>query len=190
MSEELLFPGDFIANAEEFLPGEGTYVENGKVCASEVGTVKKDLEKRVVSVECKVNKAPAMQRRGLTVLGVVAKASEKAGFIDLLPTEDEKKRYFPISASTVLRVNNIRRGFVKSLDEEFKVGDIVRVKITDAEPNNVVVSTEGPNLGVVKAFCEKCRAPLVRKGSELVCPVCGWKAHRHMAKDYGEANAA
>ena len=190
MSEKLLFPGNFIANAEEFLPGEGTYVEDGKIYASEVGTVEKDLEKRVVSVECKVGKAPSMQKRGLITLGVVAKTSEKAGFIDLLPTEDKSRRYFPISASTVLRVNNIRRGFVKSLSDEFKVGDIVRVKIIEAEPNNVVVSTEGPNLGVIKAFCAKCRTPLVKKGDELVCPACGWKGHRHMANDYGEANGA
>ena len=186
MSEKLLFPGDFIANAEEFLPGEGTYVEDGKVCASEVGTLKKDLEKRVASVECKVGKAPSMQKRGLTVLGVVAKTSEKAGFIDLFPSEDDKGRYFPIPASTVLRVNNIRRGFVKSLGEEFKVGDIVRVKIVEATPNNVVVSTEGPNLGVIKAYCSKCRTPLVKEGNELVCPACGWKNHRHMADDYGK----
>ena len=185
MSEKLLFPGDFIANAEEFLPGEGTYVEDGKVCASEVGTVKKDLDKRVASVKCTVSKTPAMQKAGLVVLGVVAKTGEKAGFIDLFPSEDGNGRYFPVPASTVLRVNNVRSGFVKSLDDEFKIGDIVRVKIISAEPNNVLVSTEGPHLGVIKAFCVKCRTPLVKKGNELVCPSCGWKDHRHMADDYG-----
>lgn len=186
MSEELLFPGDFIANAEEFLPGEGTYVEEGKIYASEVGTVKKDLEKRVVSVECGIGKAPVPQRRGLEVLGIVAKTSEKAGFIDLLPVEDEKRRYYPIPASTVLRVNNIRRGFVKSLKDEFKVGDLARVRIMEATPDNVVVSTEGTNLGVVKAYCVKCRNELVKEGKGLICKSCGWKDHRHMAKDYGE----
>jgi len=186
MSDEMLFPGDFIANAEEFLPGEGTYTEDGKIYASEVGVAKKDIENREVSVEA-TTATPVMQRRGLEAIGIVAKTSEKAGFIDLLPVKDATHRYIPIDASTVLRVNNIRRGFVKSLADEFKVGDVVRVKIVDAEPNNVVVTTDGPNLGVIKAYCVKCRTPLDKGGEGLVCPECGWKDHRHMAKDYREA---
>ena len=159
MSEETLFPGDFIANAEEFLPGEGTYVEDGKVFSSEVGVAKKDLEHRVVSVEPSNGKIALMQRRGLEAVGVVAKASDKAAFVDLLPTRDGGKRYIPIPASTVLRVSDIRSGFVKSLKDEFKVGDIVRVKIIDAEPNNVVVTTDGPNLGVIKACSSSTTGP-------------------------------
>ena len=130
-----------------------------------------------------------MQKRGLEVMGIVAKTSEKAAFVDLFPFESDKHRFAPIQASTVLRVNNIRSGFVKDLRDEFKIGDIVRVKILEAEPQNVVVSTEGPNLGVIKAFCVKCRTPLDKDGKDLVCPACGWKDHRHMAKDYREAQA-
>ena len=187
MSEELLFPGDFIANAEEFLPGEGTYVEDGKICSAEVGVAKKDLESREVTVECRGCKTPVMQHRGIEAMGIIAKTSEKAGFIDLFPSEDKDHRFSPINASTVLRVQNIRKGFVKDLRDEFKVGDIVRVKIVEATSDNVVVSTEAPNLGVIKAFCVKCRTPLERDGKELVCPECGWKDHRHLAKDYREA---
>lgn len=184
MPEELLYPGDFIANAEEFLPGEGTYLDDGKIFSSEVGTAKKDLEKRVVTVEPTNGKLALLQRRGLDVVGVVAKASEKAAFVDLLPLEDGKRRYVPIPASTVLRVSNIRRGFVKSLKDEFKVGDIVRVRIIEADPYNVIVSTEAPNLGVIKAFCVKCRYPLDKDEKGLVCPSCGWRDHRHLADDY------
>ncbi len=186
MVEELLFPGDFIANAEEFLPGEGTYQEDGKIFSAEVGLVNKDLEGRVVKVETTSNKTPTLQRKGLTAVGVIAKTSEKAAFIDLLPVEDNTHRYIPIPASTVLRVNNIKRGFVKSLKDEFSVGDIVRVRILEADSQNVVVSTEGIELGVIKAFCNKCRNALDKDDKGLVCPECGWKDHRHLAKDYRE----
>jgi len=186
MTEELLYPGDFIANAEEFLPGDGTYLDNGNIYSAEVGVVQKDLEKRVVSVENRTGKLPLLQRRGLEVIGVIARASEKAAFVDLLPVEEGKRRYIPIEASTVLRVSNIRHGFVKSLKDEFKVGDIVRVRILEADPQNVIVSTDGPNLGVIKAFCEKCRFPLDKDERGLICPQCGWKDHRHLANDYRE----
>ncbi|MFC2174745.1 exosome complex RNA-binding protein Csl4 [archaeon] len=187
MSEELLFPGDFIANAEEFLPGEGTYVEDGKIFSSVTGVADKNLDQREVSVGCKGCKLPVLQHSGLEVIGIVARTSEKAGFVDLMPLEDATHRYFPIPASTVLRVNNIRRGFVKSLAEEFKIGDVVRVKILEADPENVVVSTDGPNLGVIKAYCVKCRTPLDKDAKGLTCPECGWRDHRHLAADYREA---
>lgn len=184
MVEKLLYPGDFIANVEEFLPGEGTYQDNGKIFSAEVGVVHKDFERRVVSIESKTNKIPMLQRSGLVAIGVIAKANDKVAFVDLLPFEDGKRRYIPVPASTVLRVNNIKRGFVKSLKNEFNVGDIVRVKILEADSQNVVVSTDGPNLGVIKAFCSNCRHPLDKEGKDLVCPQCGLKNHRHLANDY------
>lgn len=187
MAEELLYPGDFIVNAEEFLPGDGAYVEDGKVLSAEVGVAKKDLEKRIVSVEPRKGKMAYMMKAGIEALGVVAKTSEKAGFIDLLPVKNESGRYFPIPASTVLRVQHVKRGFTKSLADEFKVGDIVRARIIEAEPNNVILTTDGPNLGVVKAFCVKCRHAIVKDGNGLICKNCGWKDQRHLANDYREA---
>ena len=187
MAEDLLYPGDFIANAEEFTPGDGTYLDDGEVRAACIGTAKKDMDNRVVNMK-PVSRMPMLQRRGLVVVGKIMKASDKVAFLDLLPVEKDGHTYLPSRASHVLRVNNITRGFVKSLKDCFKVGDIVRAKIIETSPDDVQLSTDAPDLGVIKAFCTRCRSALDKDGDGVKCPECGWKDRRHMAKDYRAGN--
>lgn len=180
---ELIFPGDYIASEEELLPGFGTYAKNGKICSSNIGILEKDLKKREARLTI-VTKIPMLQREGLFVIGRVSLIREKVAFIDLIPIESKKFRYIPRNASTVLRAGDIRRGFVKDINDEIRIGDIIRAKIIEVSPYNVNLSTNAPNLGVIKAFCSHCRHALALEGKSLVCEHCGWKERRKITNDY------
>ena len=42
-SEKVVLPGEQISILEEFIPGTNTYEKDGKIYASTIGTVEKDL---------------------------------------------------------------------------------------------------------------------------------------------------
>ncbi|MCD4739804.1 exosome complex RNA-binding protein Csl4 [archaeon] len=180
---KILFPGDFIVDEELFLPGEGTYAENGKVLAAGFGIAVKDMKKREVKLKSSVL-IPINYKRGDLAIGIVGRVRENVAFIDLIPTIVGTHRVTPTDASAVVRVSDIKNSFVKSVSDELQAGDIVRVKIMEATKYNVSLTLKGPDLGVIKAFCSKCRHPLDKKGDWLVCEQCNCKEKRKMANDY------
>jgi exosome complex component CSL4 len=180
---KIMFPGDFIANEEVFLPGPGTFAEQGKVKAAGFGVLEQDMKKREVKIVTPI-KTPLTYSSGDVAVGVVGKVRDNVAFIDLIPSEDEKHRFAPSDASAVLRVTEVKREYVKSLTNEIHEGDIVRVKIIEATPYNVSLSIKAPDLGVIKAFCSRCRTPMELEGKTLVCPQCNWKDHRKLSEDY------
>ena len=181
--QELLFPGDFIASEEMFLPGEGTYAEDGKIKAAGFGFAVQDMKKREVHLESPVV-TPVTYRRGDNVLGIVARARDNVAFVDIIPSKVGNHRLLPSDASAVLKVSDIRQGYVKSLTDELQTGDIVRARIIEASSHNIGLSTKGDNYGAIKAFCSRCRHPLNKQGDSLICPQCNWKDKRKIAKDY------
>jgi len=181
--QELLFPGDFIADEEMFLAGEGTYAEDGKVKAAGFGVPIKDMEKREVRLKSPVL-IPMNYRRGDTAIGIVEKVRDNVAFVELISSEVGNYRLTPSDAPAVIRVTEVKSSFVKSLTNELKSGDIIRARIIEASPYNVSLSLKGDNLGVIKAFCSRCRHPLDKQGDGLICPQCNWKDRRKIASDY------
>ncbi|MBN3037184.1 MAG: exosome complex RNA-binding protein Csl4 [Candidatus Diapherotrites archaeon] len=182
--KELLYPGDFIADNEMFLAGEGTFEDGGEVRSAVVGASDMDMSSREARMRSSVV-MPEFQREGQVVVGMIEESNNKVAFVKLFPITDGKTRFVPRNVSTVLRVNAIRRGFVKSLKDEYGTGDFIRAKIIESSPYTVALSTDGRNLGLVKAFCPECRRALSAESDLLVCESCGWKGKRKLVDDYG-----
>lgn len=180
---DLLFPGDYIVEEELFLPGEGTFAEDGKIKAAGFGVPVKDMQKREVRLTSPVL-VPMTYREGDSAIGVVGRVREKLAFIDLISSKVGNHRLTPSDASAVLQVSNVKTSYVNSLTDELKAGDIVRVKIIEATQHNISLSLKGDNYGVIKAFCSRCRHPLDKQGEWLVCPQCNRKEKRKLSKDY------
>ena len=66
--EEIKMIGDYIGTMEEFMPGEGTYADNGKIYASNVGKVILDQKNHIARVE---GKQPVELKVGQIVFGYV-----------------------------------------------------------------------------------------------------------------------
>jgi exosome complex component CSL4 len=179
-----LFPGDVIANEEEYLPGKGTFADDGHVSAANYGVLDKDEKRREAVVE-PLTPEPKPMERGLVVAGVMQQVRDNVAFVQLMPYANGKVRWVAPQDNAVLRVANVRRGYVNSLKDEFLVGDIIRAKIIHVDDDSVVLTTDAKNLGVIKAFCDRCRTKMQLIKGNLECPSCGWKGHRKIADDYG-----
>src|SRR5947208_14471913 len=70
MEPKMVLPGDEIAVAEEFEPGEGTYERNGLVFAATPGVLVLDPENRVARV--RAFNPPAELKLGDIVYGAIA----------------------------------------------------------------------------------------------------------------------
>jgi exosome complex component CSL4 len=178
-----VFPGDFVGAAEEYVPGFGIYEEKGKLYASNTGELQLDAKTHSARVISKT-RIPKLQGVGIITLGVVASVSENVALIDLAPMRSKSFEFVPCGISAVLHVSDVKQRFVEALSDEVKTGDIVRVKIIEVSPHTIRLTTSEKDLGVVKAFCSRCRHGLKRLEYRLTCPRCGSIETRKIAFDY------
>ncbi len=179
--EKTVMIGDYIGTIEEFLPGEGTYAEDGKIYASNMGELVLDRENHVAKV---MGKQPAELKVGQVVYGDVAALGKNAVTVIVRKIQGMENEQ---EIKTGIYVSNISSGYVKDPAEMFGIGDIVKGKVIKIEPNLIDLTTKENNLGVVKAFCKRCRAELKKSEKfrdRMECPSCGNKEKRKVSDDY------
>ncbi len=178
-----VLPGDHAGAIEEYMPAEGTFSSDEGVYSSNIGDLHLDAKSHSAKVSIST-KVPKLQGVGIVTIGVVAEASEMVAIVDLVPLETGKTTFALNGISAVLHVSNIRSGYVKDLREEVKIGDMLRVKIISVDPTTTKLTIDGKDLGVIKAYCTRCRQPLRASGPKLVCDRCGNVEQRKTADDY------
>ena len=90
----------------------------------------------------------------------------------------------PISdEEATIHISNVRNSYVKDLRHLFSIRDILKAKIIDERQMRLTTGDE--DLGVIKAYCTRCLAGLVKKESKLVCPNCANTETRKMSSAYG-----
>jgi len=77
----------------------------------------------------------------------------------------------------------VRDSYVKNLSQEFSMSDIVKAKVINTQ--NMRLTTSEKSLGVMKAYCSRCRSELQMDGKRLKCPSCGRTEKRKLSSDYG-----
>ncbi|MFH0861355.1 MAG: exosome complex RNA-binding protein Csl4 [Candidatus Altiarchaeota archaeon] len=173
--------GDYLGTIEEFVPGEGTYSEDGKIYASKVGELTLDKENHTVTVNGR--ELPDV-RVGQIVFGDVTGFRKNMVTLNVSKIEGIENE---IDVKTNIYVSNISDGYVEQVEDMFGIGDIVKGKVIKLDRNMIDISTKG-DYGVVKAFCKRCRLPLIKsekKETNMECSSCGHKENRKIAKDYG-----
>jgi len=179
-----VYPGDRLCSLEEFLPGDGVYVDrDGVVRAARLGVVDVDVKSRRIMVRA-LSGRPRMPRRGSTLYALLyAIPREDLGLVKIMADE----RMIPYSGgfTGVLHVSQASDTFTKSLYDVARPGDIIRAQsLSNTSP--YMLSTRRPQDGVVLAFCSLCGAPLYRVPgrSSLVCLRCGNEERRKIAGNY------
>jgi len=180
---DFVLPGDLLAMAEEFIPGEGTYEEGGGIYSSRIGIVLLDARTKKASVHPKT-RIPPVLKRGSVIIGRVEKIGEQWVEVEIGALRGSENRQPPIPDLGSIHVSDVRREYVKDIKDQFRPGDIVRAKVVNPKRRPIQLSTEGENLGVILATCSNCRTPLERDGMRLVCPNCGHIETRKIADDY------
>ncbi len=179
-SGELVTPGQELCVEEEFIAGEGTYVDNGIVRAAVVGVVEINMNTYVITVE--PIKSPSVIKPKSVVIGKVIGMREELAYIKVAQTEqDFKRRKF---YTVLLHVSQLGvQKFVKSMYDYLRIGDVVKVRILNDKPI-YVASMKGNKLGVILAYCSLCGNELYLDGDKLVCPRCGNVEQRKLSSEY------
>lgn len=181
--KNIAIPGDFLSTEEEYMPGKNTYVsEEGDVCSDSLGKSEIDTTEKSISVE-KLKNVEILDI-GTVVYARVSMLKPNSVFVEVFSAEkDGKKRVVP-GAMAAIPVRNISREYVEKLGDFFGIGDIVKAKVSFYATYGLDLKTNEQELGVVKAFCKKCRKPLYLFEKQLKCRSCGSNEHRKISNDY------
>jgi exosome complex component CSL4 len=177
-------PGDEVAEVEEFIPGEGTYEEDGKVYSSYYGELELDHDDKVAKVKAK-NEMTVLNL-GDFVFCTVNDARASMAICEVVSVEG-KSRELGGDTNGTIHVSKISNDYVQDAGRELRPSDIIRAKVIQVKPS-IQLTTVGPHLGVVKALCRKCRRPLVKAEKDLYCPQCERHDHRKIADDYADVD--
>ncbi len=185
----LVLPGDRIAAAEEILPGYGTAEIDGDIRGTLLGTVV--VDKKSASAEVHpLTSTPLVVKEGMTVIAEVKHVMDKMVLVDILRVVGVD-RDLVSGGDGAIHISAISNEYVVNAKDAFRIGDIIRAKVTEPEPS-LRMSTKGKDYGSLRSYCVECRHPLEKtKGKEgivLECPRCGHVEDRKMAADYGEGN--
>jgi exosome complex component CSL4 len=182
MEKKFAVPGDCIGSEMESLPGQGTFVENENIYSTLSGDVKDEARTLAVLQQ----KPLASFKLGTTIIGVIENIVEPIALVRMKEGGDSH-RFGDNPDYAVLHASMIKRGYVKNVRDELKIGDIIRAKIVDVRNGEMRLSTDSENLGVLKAFCGKCRHAMAIAEGGLQCESCGFKDNRKVASDYRKA---
>lgn len=184
MEKKIVVPGDFIGTEEEYLAGEGTFADSEKVFATVTGELS-DADRTL-----RVGRKGSLRALGIgtVVIGRVENVVEPIALVSIASGNTDANRFGETSDYAVLHASMIRRGYVKNVRDEYKIGDIIRAKIVDLRNGEFRLSTDADELGAIKAFCAKCRHPMKVESGILKCESCEWKDNRKIANDYRKAS--
>ncbi len=174
MSKRVL-PGDHLGNALELANGKNVINENDELYALVSG----DLKQNERDVDVEPRKKISQLKEGMPMVCLVEEVLESKAFLVCVPEHPGEERTLG-EVDAFLPVSNIRKGFVKTIRTELAAGDIVRAQIVSTKPG-VEMSTVEDNMGVLVAFCRRCRVRMDLKGNLFECSSCNTKENRKVA---------
>ncbi|WNY27947.1 hypothetical protein MmiEs2_01260 [Methanimicrococcus stummii] len=182
-TKEFVFPGDIVGAIEEYKPGFGTVNDDGTIRATVSGVIGINKEHRMVSVIPKTKTLNTITE-GDIVIASISDVRESNARVNIVAAEKSLDEEIVNNGNAEIYVSNIKDGFAKSVSDEFSVGDIVRAKVIDS--SKIGLSTVDSDLGVLKAYCSRCKTSLTRSDDGLVCSNCGNRERRKLADGYGK----
>ena len=177
---QFVVPGEKLGVVEEFDPGPGTVDVDGTVYAAQTGKAAVDKKRRIVVVKTMAG-PPLFPDEGSTVVGMVEKIQEKMAIVNIF-TVDGRQAGRPFTG--LLHISTASPRFERDMGDVCKPVDIVRAKVIDTGERIPKLTTAGPGLGVIKAYCSKCGGELVFSGRILRCSNCRNVERRRLADDF------
>jgi len=177
---QIIIPGDKLGVIEEYVPGQGTFTNDGNIISSVIG--KKEISPKTRSISIDPARPLTMPTLGSLVEGQVISVQDKMANIRILKVGEE----FPSGFFTgVIHISTASDDYVKVMPFVCKPGDIVRAKVISDKNRTYQLSTAEKNLGVIHGFCSRCGGSLFKRGRILQCNACQNTEERKTANDYG-----
>jgi exosome complex component CSL4 len=179
---DIVLPGDRLGVIEEFIPGSGTFEDEGIIFATIYGKIEIDMKNREITVIAD-NQPPTGLVNGEIIVARVTSVKAKMATVEIFHSQ---RKDFPIPFAGMIQIRNIRKGYVDYIDEQLVQDDWIRAKVIDASSVPIQIATDEPELGVIRAFCRYCGAQISLKGNKLVCSnsECHRLSKRKLSNDY------
>ena len=178
----MVYPGDEVGEAEEFLAGPGTYVHEHKILAAQIGELVIDTKELMVWV--RPVKPMNEVQNGDIVIATVDDLKSSMVTLEIQRIEG-KDRHVTGETHAAIHVAKVSNDYVRELDDVYRITDVVRAKVIQAKPS-IQLETRDDDLGVIKALCHVCRGPMVLKGRQLWCESCERSEDRKLSSRFGE----
>lgn len=177
-------PGDKLAIIEQFIPENGTYDDDGIIKSSVLGNVYFNRKNKTLSVKIKSNK-PAVLNEGDNIYGQIIDVKNQRVTVNIDRIVDNNRSLaLPYTGS--IHISKVKNEYLDNLTDAFRIGDIIKAKVVKINRDNVDLSTNSPDCGVLKAMCTRCRSYMntTNKTNELQCNSCNKKEKRKVSNEY------
>jgi len=181
-SGQFMVPGEKLGVIEEFVPGPGTYTEQGIIYSKIVGHALMDMLNKKVSVYPLAN-VVNVPRTGSIVVGQVSNMDGKSAALRISKIGKRDLTGFFIG---VLHISEVSPSYVETMFDACRPGDYMRAKVISEKNRTFHLSTADRDLGVIYAFCSACGHILSLRRSRMQCTRCGKFERRKAALDYGQ----
>jgi len=182
MQKKVVIPGEMLAIAEEFVACENTFQEGENIYSNTAGFV--DYNKGAHEVSVQPDKSVNPFTSGCRVTGQVIAVRKSRVLVKLLKASKNSEPGVLTQSYATLAISNVDTRFVENLNQEFKIADLIVAEVDSIKPYGVYLRTNRPSLGVIRAYCSRCRAPLYLRGNKLICKKCGSVESRKLSTEY------
>lgn len=187
-----ILPGEQVALIEEFEGGKNTYITDGTIRSTAVGTRVYDFKRRIVKINQK--NSPMLPKIGDVLVGYIEMLFGSMISVRVLYI-NEKKSYAGFSTIASTRTGGSSNsggsgGWRERGDRRgrtiFRVGDIIRGRVISLLNSTIHITIDEKEFGVLYTLCFNCGGDTVRVHNSVKCIECGMYEDRKLTYDYGK----
>jgi exosome complex component CSL4 len=182
MKEKAVLPGDKLSVIEVLQNGPGAYQNEGDIRSEELGNAHFDLKKRMVEVRKRTPEL-ILPLEGLDVIAEVGSVMRRDARVDIFIIDGEA-----ISSPYTgeIHISGVERQYAKDMTMAMRNGDTIKAKIINTKNRMIQLSVQGPEYGVIYAYCTRCGTLLELQSGRLQCSKCDRSERRKFASTYGK----
>jgi len=181
--------GQPLGVVEEYLPDKNsTHTSEGIIYASKSGTVRIDLKRKKISIEDYNEKHVPALIKGDIVIGAVGFVRKYSVGVNIGVVNN--RVLYNSNFFGNIHVSHVSKSYIEKVEDGFQKTDIIRAKVVKMRLNEIDLTTEDRDLGVIAADCSICGTSLEKiKQNLLKCPRCENIEKRKIASDYDSVDS-
>ncbi len=182
----MVFPGEYIAEIEEFQAGRNTFILDGTIRSSVLGNKEYDFKRRTIKID-QIN-SQELPKIGDVVMGFVEMLFGSMISVKLFYVNN-RLYTSGLSAIASARMGNNkgwnRDRYSKKAKSIYRVGDIIRGQITSLMNSSIHLAVDGTDFGLLYSLCLNCGGDTVKINNGIKCIECSTYEEKRVANNYG-----
>jgi exosome complex component CSL4 len=182
----MVFPGEYIAEIEEFQAGRNTFTLDGTIRSSVLGKKEYDFKRRTIKID-QIN-SQELPKIGDVVMGFVEMLFGSMISVKLFYVNN-RLYTSGLSAIASARMGNNkgwnRDRYNKKAKSIYRIGDIIRGQITSLMNSSIHLAVDGTDFGLLYSLCLNCGGDTVKINNGIKCIECSTYEEKRVANNYG-----